>query len=88
MAKVNISISDKLLYHIDSMATRREMSRSGFIQEASARYVAELEAEEERLRRQKSVETAMEKARSLAGAVGSFDGAAQIRKDRRRRPRR
>lgn len=88
MAKVNISIPDNLLYDVDSMAERKAMSRSGFIQEASARYVADLEAEEEHLRRQKSVEAAMEKARSLSNAVGSFDGTAQIKKDRRRRPRR
>lgn len=84
MAKVNISLPDKLLYDIDGLAKRRKCSRSGFVQEATARYVAELEAEEERRQRQKRIEAAMAKAREISKSVGSFDGTAQIRKDRER----
>ncbi|MDO8914995.1 MAG: ribbon-helix-helix protein, CopG family [Coriobacteriia bacterium] len=39
MAKVNISLPDELLAWIDAEAKQLDMSRSGLIQEASARYI-------------------------------------------------
>lgn len=84
MAKVNVSLPDKLLYDIDGLAGRRKISRSGFVQEATARYVAELEAEEAQRLRQRQIEAAMQKMRKVGETVGSFDGTTQIRKDRER----
>ena len=52
--KVNVSLPPELVEAIDRTAQQQGLTRSGFIAEASARYVTELEqlsAEEERKRR-------------------------------------
>ena len=51
--KVNVSLPPELVAEIDEMAAERGLSRSGFIAEASARYVTDLKAlsaEEQRKR--------------------------------------
>ncbi len=73
-----------MLYEVDDLAKRRRLSRSGFVQEATARYIAEIEAEEARRKRQTRVEAAMEKMRRAGKGTAAFDGTAQIRKDRQR----
>ena len=83
--KVNVSFDPNLLEQIDHAAGEMGLSRSGFVAEASARYVADmrnLSAEE--LRRKD-----IERARSLFRAAGEqlppdFDLLAQLRADRNR----
>ena len=45
MTKLNISMPEELLAEIDAEADELGLSRSGLIQEASARYVAEARAD-------------------------------------------
>jgi metal-responsive CopG/Arc/MetJ family transcriptional regulator len=52
--KVNVSLPRELVTEIDQVAAERGLSRSGFIAEASARYVADLKSlSAEELRKRK-----------------------------------
>jgi metal-responsive CopG/Arc/MetJ family transcriptional regulator len=84
MAKVNVSIPDELLDEIDELASAVDTSRSGFVQEASARYIAQIRAEAERRARSERIERAMSDMREIADEVADFDGVAAIRHDRER----
>lgn len=77
MTKLNISMPQELLEVIDSEAATLGLSRSGLIQEASARYVAtarsDREAELRRLRTQKASERMQHIGRELG-----LDGAEAV----------
>ena len=79
MARVNIIMQDDLLEEIDKAATQDNLSRSGFLQEASRFYLAhrceQREAVERKARRQKA---AAEMDR-LAEKFGKWDGVKIIR---------
>ncbi len=82
MAKVNISLPDELLEQVDSLAEELNLSRSGLIQEASARYVTETLEERARIEREESITEAMKIARELSEKNPSFDAEAAIRFER------
>ena len=82
MAKVNVSIGDDLLGEVDSLARELDLSRSGFVQEATARYVATVREEQAEKSRRESILEALAEARRLSVKVGSFDSTAVIRADR------
>jgi metal-responsive CopG/Arc/MetJ family transcriptional regulator len=87
MAKVNISLPDRLLADIDALAEHKGTSRSGLVQEASTHYLADIRDQEERLARAERIGRAMEDMREIALEVGGFDGVGRIRQDRdRERP--
>jgi hypothetical protein len=83
--KVNISLNPHLVDEIDETARELGLTRSGFIAEASARYVADvrnLSAEELRRR---DMERALATFRRIGARISpDFDGVAQIRRDRER----
>lgn len=83
--KVNISLPDGLVSEIDAAAGELGLTRSGFVAEASARYVADvrnLSAEEQR---RKDIERALATFRRIGAQIPpGFDGIAQIRRDRDR----
>ena len=85
MAKVNISLPDELLQRIDVEARVLEISRSGLIQEAAARYIAAAEtdraAEAQRLR----IRAAGKRMREIGERMGlgpDADTAALVREAR------
>ena len=82
MAKVNVSLPDELLREVDSLAEEMSRSRSGLVQEATARYVAQAREERAAAERAARIEAAIAKMRELSVKVGSFDAAAAIRADR------
>lgn len=83
MAKVNVSLPDDLLDEVDELAAELARSRSGLVQEATARYVAELRQERARREREESIGRAMEAAREIAKHVPpGRDGTELIREDR------
>lgn len=82
MPKVNVSLSDDLLHDIDELARTLDRSRSGFVQEAAARYVATMRAELAEAERQAGIQSAIADIRQLSVKVGAFDSAAKIRADR------
>ena len=85
--KVNISLPPQLVEEIDAAAEDLGLTRSGFVAEASARYVADvrnLSAEE---RRRKDVERAMAGFRRVRAGLPpdfDFDFVERIREDRER----
>ena len=82
MAKINVSLADELLSDVDELAAQLHRSRSGLVQEATARYVAAVRAEQAEADRRASIEEAIAGARALSIKVGAFDSTAQIRADR------
>lgn len=82
MAKVNISIPDELLDQVDALAAELELSRSGLIQEASARYVTATREEQARIEREQSIDEAIRIARELSRRIPPFDAEAAIRYER------
>lgn len=84
MAKVNVSLPDDLLTQVDSLAAELKRSRSGLVQEATAKYVAEIRDEQERRAREAGIRDAMADARELAKKIGYFDPVPVIRADRER----
>jgi metal-responsive CopG/Arc/MetJ family transcriptional regulator len=83
MAKINVSLSDGLLAEVDAMAEMLHRSRSGLVQEATARYVADAKDERSRLERRRSIKEAMAGARELAKTVPpGRDTTELIRQDR------
>jgi metal-responsive CopG/Arc/MetJ family transcriptional regulator len=84
MAKINVSIPDDVLHDAEKFAAEMEMSRSGFVAEATARYVTEVRTERERAERRRSIAEAIASARRLAEHVGTADTTAIIRRDRDR----
>lgn len=85
--KVNVSLPEQLVSEIDEAAGELGLTRSGFIAEASSRYVADvrdLTAEE---RRRKDIERAIKGFRRIRETTPvdyEFDFAARIRADRNR----
>lgn len=80
MAKINISLPDSLLEEIDRRANASDRTRSGFIQEAAANYIAGIESEQARLEREKRIGKAIEGMREVAKHMPpGTDGTAIIR---------
>ncbi len=70
MTKINISISPELLELIDSEAKALGTSRSGLIQEASARYVTEVERDREAELRRRKTKAAARRMKELGTRLG------------------
>lgn len=66
MAKPTISIPDGMLEDVDRRAAEAGVSRSAFVQEAIARYGADLDAEREQDARARRIGAAIEQAREIA----------------------
>ncbi|MFA5844532.1 MAG: hypothetical protein WC971_06855 [Coriobacteriia bacterium] len=79
MAKVNVSIPDTLLAEVDDLANGLHASRSGFVAEATARYVTEVRTEQARLARAERIRRGIADARSLSERIGAIDGVAAVR---------
>jgi metal-responsive CopG/Arc/MetJ family transcriptional regulator len=85
--KVNISLPEGLVSEIDEAAGELGLTRSGFVAEASVRYVADvknLTAEEQR---RKDIQRAIDgfrRIRESHPADYDYDYLAQIRADRER----
>ncbi len=85
--KVNVSLPEDLVSEIDEAASTLGLSRSGFIAEASSRYVADvknLSAEEQR---KKDIERAMAGMARLGAKLSKpdiQDLMDQVRRDRDR----
>ena len=83
MAKINISLPDGLLDEIDGLVAELHRSRSGFVAEASARYVANLRAESAERERREQIGRAIRAAREIAKRVPpGRDTTEIIREDR------
>jgi hypothetical protein len=83
--KVNVSLPPELVAAIDESAAEHGMTRSGFIAEASARYVVELEGLSAEEKRKRDIDRAMANMKELGKKIPKdFDYIAAIRSDRER----
>lgn len=85
--KVNVSLPEHLVSEIDEAAAELGLTRSGFIAEASVRYVADVRDLTEQERRRKDIERAIEGFKRIRDEMPEdyeFDYVAQIRADRER----
>jgi len=83
--KVNVSLPKDLVAEIDAAATEAGVSRSGFIAEASARYLADLELNSAEEVRRGDIDKAMERMRALGKKIPKdFDYMSAIREARER----
>lgn len=81
MAKTTISVPDELLAEIDRRATQAGTTRSGFVQEAAARYISTLDAEAARLARAERIGSAVGRMREIAEHMPKgTDGTAVIKR--------
>lgn len=80
MARINITVPDGLLEDIDRTADAIGETRSGFLQEAGARYVTLIAEEHERAERIERIERAQQRARKIGERLADGpDGATLIR---------
>lgn len=83
MAKINISLPDSLLEEIDRRANASDRTRSGFIQEATARYIAQSDYDRERAERAARIERAKRHMREIGATLPPGpDGVTIIRQMR------
>ena len=78
MTKLNISMPQELLTQIDAEAIELGLTRSGLIQEASARYVAGARSDREAERRRLRVESAAARMRAIGARFDLNRDAAQL----------
>jgi hypothetical protein len=83
MGKANISFPDGMLEEIDRRAEAAGTTRSGFIQEATAQYLAKVDYETERDARAARIEAAIEGMRRIGESLPPGpDGVTLIRRMR------
>ncbi|HEX9092952.1 MAG TPA: hypothetical protein VF902_03130 [Coriobacteriia bacterium] len=70
MAKVNISLPDELLAWIDAEAKELDVTRSGLIQEASARYIVSVRDDRDKEIRRLRVLAAQKRMREIGARMG------------------
>lgn len=87
MGKANISFPDGLLEEIDRRAAAGGTTRSGFVQEAAASYIARLDDDRVRAERERGIGDAMRRMRDLAHRLELKDGGDAVRAVRDARPR-
>ena len=78
MTKLNISMPQELLDEIDAEASVLGLSRSGLIQEATARYVVTTREDREAEVRRLRVEAAAERMRRIGVDFGPAGDTAQL----------
>jgi hypothetical protein len=69
MGKANISFPDGMLEEVDARATEAGTTRSAFIQEATAQYLAQLDYEAERDARAERIEHALAHMREIGASL-------------------
>lgn len=83
MGKVNVALPDDLLRQVDALAEELHRSRSGFVAEATARYVTHVRGQLAAEERRKSIQTAMSSARDIAEHMPAGPDTTEIiRRDR------
>lgn len=88
MGKANISFPDGVLEEIDRRAAAAGTTRSGFVQEAAAHYIAELDRATEQDERRVRIDRAIAGMREIGRRIpAGSDGTALIRQLRDAPPR-
>jgi len=88
MGKANISFPEGMLEEVDRLAAETGRTRSALIQEATARYIAQIEYDVERAERRAQIEEAIEGMREIGKRMPPGpDGVTLIRQMRDAPPR-
>lgn len=83
MGKANISFPEGMLEEVDRRAAAAGITRSAFVQEATGRYLAELQYDAEREARAKRIERAIAGMREIGASLPPGpDGVTLIRQMR------
>ncbi|MGB4441693.1 MAG: type II toxin-antitoxin system HicB family antitoxin [Coriobacteriia bacterium] len=85
--KVNVSLPEHLVSEIDEAAAELGLTRSGFIAEASTRYIVDVQNLSTEERRRKDIERAIESFKRIGAQAPPGTGQRmmeQLRKDRDR----
>jgi metal-responsive CopG/Arc/MetJ family transcriptional regulator len=85
--KVNVSLPEVLVSEIDEVAASMGLSRSGFIAEASSRYVTDVKNLSAEKQRKKNVDRAIASMRRIGAKLSSQDIQDMIDQTRRDRDR-
>jgi Arc/MetJ-type ribon-helix-helix transcriptional regulator len=85
--KVNISLPEQLVAEIDEMAGELGLSRSGFIAEASTRYMADVKNLTAEERRRRDIDRAIATFRRIGRRLTPADIQGMIDQTRRDRER-
>jgi hypothetical protein len=86
MAKTNISMPDGLLAEIDRRAEETKTTRSGFIQEAAAHYIAALDADKARAERAERIDDAARMMAQIGERIGQGPDAVTLLRQARSAP--
>jgi len=78
--RINAMLTADLLKAIDDAAEEQGKSRSQFIREATAKYIAEHEQVKKEERRKQAFARAVEVQDRLRKKSGAWDGGAEVRK--------
>jgi len=85
MSKINITLSKDFLSKLDWYSSQEKMTRSKFIREAVAKYIAIKEKEKELEERKKKIGEAIELFKNMGKKNKDWDGVKEINKWRDRR---
>jgi predicted DNA-binding protein len=85
--KVNVSLPEELVGRIDTTAEELGLTRSGFIAEASARYLADIDNLSAAERRRKDIDRARATLKRIGARVTPADIQSMIDQTRRDRER-
>ena len=82
--RVNTVLYRELIDKIDAAAREQGLSRSGFIREASERYLTELERKKAEEMKRKKRDRAVKLQDELRAKGGDWNGAGEVRRGRDR----
>lgn len=85
MAKINISISRKILDEIDKLGEEEKMTRSELLRKAFKTYVEVLSEKKKESRKRKSIEKAIRLQDEIRKEIGDMDLIEDLRKWREER---
>ena len=85
MAKINISIPQKILEEIDMLSKQENMTRSELIRKAFQTYVEVLTEKKRERKKRKGIERAVELQDEIRSSVGDLDLVTDLRNWRDKR---
>ena len=85
MAKINISIPQKILEEIDALSKQENMTRSELIRKAFQTYVEVLTEKKRERKKRKGIEKAVELQDEIRHTIGDLDLVEDLRKWRDKR---
>jgi metal-responsive CopG/Arc/MetJ family transcriptional regulator len=86
MVRINVVLSEEIVEELDSIGREENKNRSELLREAAEKLIGEHRRRLEEERRRARLEKAVAVQDQLRQKAGSWDGVAEVRKWRERRP--